>query len=94
MNSPYLTALADLFYPETCVGCERRASDVLCRTCFDALPRVGSPVCGRCGLPTAFATFVCEGCKNVDFGAWASESYRGEAKPSSEDEDPDEPIRH
>jgi competence protein ComFC len=22
----------------------------------------------RCGLPTAFATFVCEECKNVDFG--------------------------
>jgi predicted amidophosphoribosyltransferase len=55
-------------HPEICVGCERRASDVLCRTCFDALPRVGSPVCGRCGLPTAFATFVCEKCKNVDFG--------------------------
>jgi len=29
---------------------------------------VGSPFCGRCGLPTAFATFVCEECKNVDFG--------------------------
>src|ERR671917_2472613 len=54
-------------HPERCVGCERRASDVLCRTCFDALPRVGSPVCGRCGLPTAFATFVCQECKNVDF---------------------------
>ena len=67
MYSPYLTALADLFYPEICVGCDRRASDVLCRTCFDALPRVGSLVCGRCGLPTAFATFVCEECKNVDF---------------------------
>ena len=68
MYEPYLSALADLFYPERCVGCERRASDVLCRTCFDTLPRVGSPVCGRCGLPTAFATFVCEECKNVDFG--------------------------
>jgi ComF family protein len=65
---PYLAALADMFYPERCVGCEQRASDVLCRTCFDALPRVGSPFCGRCGLPTAFATFVCEECKNVDFG--------------------------
>jgi len=64
----YLTALADLFYPERCVGCERRASDVLCRACFDSLPSVGSPVCGRCGLPSAFATFVCEECKNVDFG--------------------------
>jgi competence protein ComFC len=51
---PHLNVLADLFYPQLCVGCERRASDVLCRTCFDALPRVGSPVCGRSGLPTAF----------------------------------------
>jgi competence protein ComFC len=64
----YVAALADLFYPETCVGCERRASDVLCRTCFETLPMIGSPVCGRCGLPTAFATFVCEECKNVDYG--------------------------
>jgi competence protein ComFC len=64
---PYLTALADLFYPQRCVGCDRRASDVLCRTCFDALPYVGSPFCGRCGLPTAFATPLCEECKNVDF---------------------------
>jgi competence protein ComFC len=68
ISQTYLAALADLFYPERCVGCERRASDVLCRACFDALPRVGSPVCERCGLPTAFATFVCEECKNVDFG--------------------------
>jgi competence protein ComFC len=64
----HLAALADMFYPEICVGCERRSSDVLCRACFEALPLVGSPVCGRCGLPTAFATFVCEECKNVDFG--------------------------
>jgi competence protein ComFC len=80
---PYLSALADLFYPERCVGCERRASDVLCRTCFDALPGLGSPVCGRCGLPTAFATFVCEECKNVDFGfesAKAPLKYEGVGK--------------
>jgi competence protein ComFC len=64
----YLAALADLFYPERCVGCELRASDVLCRACFDALPYVGSTVCGRCGLSTAFATPLCEECKNVDFG--------------------------
>jgi competence protein ComFC len=76
-SKTYLAALADLFYPERCVGCERRASDVLCRTCFEALPGVGSPVCGRCGLPTAFATFVCEECKNVDF---AFESARAPLK--------------
>jgi competence protein ComFC len=83
MPDAYLSALADLFYPERCVGCERRASDVLCRACFDALPGVGGPVCGRCGLPTAFATFVCEECKNVDFGfesARAPLRYEGVGK--------------
>lgn len=67
-SQTYVAALADLFYPQRCVGCERRSSDVLCRACFEGLPRVDPPVCGRCGLPTAFATFVCEECKNVDFG--------------------------
>ena len=68
MFEPYVSALIDLFYPQRCVGCERRASDLLCRACFEALPEVGRPVCGRCGMPTAFDTFVCEECKNVDFG--------------------------
>jgi len=70
-------------HTERCVGCERRASDVLCRACFEALPGVGSPVCGRCGLPSAFATYVCEECKNVDFGfenARAPLKYEGVGK--------------
>jgi competence protein ComFC len=66
--NPYLEALADLFFPQRCVGCERRASDLLCRDCFEALPRVERPVCARCGTPTAFETFVCDECKGVDFG--------------------------
>ena len=64
---PYLEALADLFYPQWCVACDRRASDVLCRPCFEALPSVGRPACGRCGLPTALEVIVCQECKNVDF---------------------------
>src|SRR5918992_3304050 len=64
---PYVSALVDLFYPQRCVGCERRASDLLCRACFDALPRIGRPICARCGMPTAFETFVCDECKGVDF---------------------------
>jgi competence protein ComFC len=65
---PYVSALIDLFYPQRCVGCDRRASDLLCRVCFDALPRIGCPVCARCGMPTAFDTFVCEGCKAINLG--------------------------
>jgi competence protein ComFC len=50
------------------VGCDRRASDVLCRECFEALPFVGSSFCGRCGTPTAFGTYGCDECRNKDFG--------------------------
>ena len=80
---PYLDALADLFYPQWCVACQRRSSDVLCRVCFDALPLIFPPACGRCGLPTAFETPVCEACKNVDFAfasACAPLRYEGVGK--------------
>ncbi len=79
----YLEALADLFYPEWCVSCDARASDVLCRACFDALPWMGGSTCGRCGLPTAFETPVCGACKNVDFAfstARAPLRYEGVGK--------------
>lgn len=65
---PYVEAMADLFYPRRCVCCDRRASDVLCRSCFEKLPRIEEPVCGRCGRPAVFETFVCEECKGLDFG--------------------------
>lgn len=64
---PYFDALADLFYPQWCVGCERRSSDLLCRPCFESLPWAESPACERCGSPAAFDTPVCGACKNVDF---------------------------
>src|SRR5215203_2905360 len=80
---PYVSALADLFFPQRCVGCEKRASDLLCRDCFEALPRIGRPFCARCGMPTAFETFVCDECKGVDFGfesARAPLRYEGVGK--------------
>lgn len=80
---PYLDALADLFYPQWCVACERRANDLLCRSCFEALPFTGSPACERCGMPTAFATPACSTCKNVDFAfetARAPLRYEGVGK--------------
>lgn len=83
MANAYVSALADLFYPQRCVGCERRASDLLCQACFEALPRIGRPSCARCGMPTAFETFVCEECKGVDFGfesAQAPLRYEGVGK--------------
>lgn len=66
MADSYLKALADLFYPQRCIGCGDRASDLLCAGCFEALPRIERPLCRRCGLPTAFDTPVCENCKGRD----------------------------
>ncbi|QPN33206.1 DNA gyrase inhibitor YacG [Diaphorobacter sp. JS3051] len=34
---------------------------------------------------TPYRPFCGKGCKAIDLGAWASEAYRVEAKPSSED---------
>jgi uncharacterized protein len=47
--------------------------------------------CPSCGQPHEYKTdnpyrpFCGKGCKAIDLGAWASESYRVEAKPSTED---------
>ena len=83
MHEPYLDALVDLFYPRRCAACGRRASDVLCRACFEALPRIEGPRCERCGLPTAFETYVCDACATLDFGfesARAPLKYEGTGK--------------
>ena len=80
---PYLDALADLFYPQRCVGCDVRASDVLCRGCYENLPLVEPPFCKRCGMPTAFEAYVCEECKGLDYGfetARAPLRYEGVGK--------------
>jgi endogenous inhibitor of DNA gyrase (YacG/DUF329 family) len=53
--------------------------------------------CPTCGGESVYASenpyrpFCSERCKNVDFGAWASESYRVPAPPTSLDSDTDEP---
>lgn len=80
---PYLSALADMFYPRRCVGCSGRASDLLCGECFVSLPEIGEPRCQRCGFPTAFETFVCGECKDVDYGFETSRAalrYEGVAR--------------
>lgn len=49
--------------------------------------------CPRCGgdslysLDNAYRPFCSATCKNVDFGAWASEAYRVEAQPDPNDPD-------
>jgi predicted amidophosphoribosyltransferase len=64
----YFDVLVNLFYPQRCIGCSRRASDVLCRECSGALPFVGHPLCGRCGAPAAFEVYGCGECRDRNFG--------------------------
>ncbi|MDY0744320.1 DNA gyrase inhibitor YacG [Paucibacter sp. R3-3] len=55
--------------------------------------------CPTCGGDSVFAPsnlwrpFCSERCRQIDLGAWASESYAVEAKPPSPD-DADEPLSH
>ncbi len=49
---------------------------------------VRCPSCGELHPYTTdnpYRPFCSKGCKAIDLGAWASGSYRVEAKPSSED---------
>jgi endogenous inhibitor of DNA gyrase (YacG/DUF329 family) len=47
--------------------------------------------CPSCGEKHVYSTdnpyrpFCSKGCKAIDLGAWASEQYRMEAKPTTED---------
>lgn len=56
--------------------------------------------CPACGGPSEYGPsnesrpFCSERCKNHDFGAWASESYRvGEATGPSDEDSLDDPAR-
>ena len=54
---------------------------------------VTCPTCGGESVyspENPFRPFCSERCKNMDFGAWASESYRVESKPTTEDLDADD----
>ena len=53
---------------------------------------VPCPTCGGDSLyspDNPYRPFCSERCQNIDFGAWASESYRVEAKPDASDSQDD-----
>jgi len=56
---------------------------------------VACPACRSDSLYASsnpYRPFCSERCKNLDLGAWASESFRVPAKPSGEDLADDEPA--
>ena len=56
-----MAALLDLLFPRHCVVCGADG-DVLCRACSTELRRLGSPLCERCGAPTAWPVERCREC--------------------------------
>lgn len=56
--------------------------------------RIVCPACGGASLygpQNPWRPFCSERCKNHDFGAWASESYRVAAAPDPSDDDAEAP---
>jgi predicted amidophosphoribosyltransferase len=53
--------LFDLLLPMRCAVCGA-GGDQLCAACRERLPRLGSPLCNRCGAPTAWPVARCREC--------------------------------
>jgi ComF family protein len=53
--------LLDLILPVRCVVCAA-AGEQLCQACRDALPRLRTPVCDRCGKPAQWPVSRCSEC--------------------------------
>jgi ComF family protein len=51
----------DLLLPQRCLGCSRSGAQV-CDPCERRLRRLGAPMCGRCGAPTAWPVEHCREC--------------------------------
>lgn len=53
--------MLDLLLPRRCLVCGEGGTQ-LCGGCVDGLPRIGPPLCERCGAPTAWPVRRCREC--------------------------------
>lgn len=53
--------MLDLLLPQRCLVCDRSGRPV-CVACLAGLPRIGPPLCERCGSPTAWPVRRCREC--------------------------------
>ena len=53
--------MLDLLLPQRCVVCAEGGTQ-LCDRCLRDLPRIGPPLCERCGAPTAWPVRRCREC--------------------------------
>lgn len=60
-DAAYGGVVLELLLPQRCVVCGRGGTQ-LCDACLDRLPRIEPPLCGHCGLPTAWPVRRCREC--------------------------------
>jgi ComF family protein len=53
--------LLDLLLPRRCLVCHDPGAD-LCESCLRRVPRIATPLCDRCGAPTAWPVSRCREC--------------------------------
>lgn len=58
-----MRGLADLLYPELCVGCSRPARGGLCAGCLSSIPLLSGTGCRFCGRPSAVESPSCRDCR-------------------------------
>lgn len=58
-------AVADLAFPQPCLGCRVLVRGGLCSACAAAAPRVGTVICLRCGAPAPAPMPSCTHCDRL-----------------------------
>lgn len=61
-----MRGLADLLFPETCVGCARLTRGSLCLECLERIPRLSTVGCSYCGRPGVKSSASCRDCTAGD----------------------------
>src|SRR2546423_10696993 len=74
--------MLELLLPQRCLGCGLHGEQ-LCGACVERLPRLESPLCARCGAPTAWPVGRCRECagRRIAFAtARAALAYEGNVR--------------
>ena len=62
-----MRSVADLLYPESCIGCGRLTRGGLCIRCLSKATPPPGGICNRCGAPAAADIPHCAECRSRDF---------------------------
>ncbi len=79
-----LKGILEVLYPTICYVCKNPATDPICNSCLETMPRLRGPICPTCGSPVPKQTLLaCSDCRVRDFRFSIARSavlYQGTAK--------------